>query len=87
MPCEICGKETRVQLTNIKGAKLYVCMDCNPTGDGVVKRVFEKYNNNSNKNQLFRKPASLIDKEKEQKDKLAIEKCDFCIIDNDKLKK
>ena len=27
------------------------------------------------------------DKEKEQKDKLAIEKCDFCIIDNDKLKK
>ena len=38
MPCEICGRENvKVYLTNIDGAKLWVCSDCNPSGEGRIK--------------------------------------------------
>ncbi|PIU21930.1 MAG: hypothetical protein COT14_03905 [Candidatus Diapherotrites archaeon CG08_land_8_20_14_0_20_30_16] len=38
MQCDICGKETRVFLTEMEGAKIYVCGLCNPSGDGKVAR-------------------------------------------------
>jgi uncharacterized protein (TIGR00270 family) len=37
MPCDICGQEKRVFLANIEGARLYVCWDCNPSGEGRIK--------------------------------------------------
>jgi len=38
MQCDICGKETRVFLTDMEGAKLYVCSLCNPSGEGKIFR-------------------------------------------------
>jgi len=38
MQCDICGKETRIFLTEMEGAKLYVCSLCNPSGQGKIAR-------------------------------------------------
>ncbi len=46
MQCDICGKETRVFLTEVEGAKLYVCSVCNPSGTGRISRP--KFNNERN---------------------------------------
>ena len=61
MPCDICGKETRVQFTNIEGARLYVCRDCNPTGEGIIERKRQDFRK---VNRPFRKPMSLLEKKK-----------------------
>lgn len=38
MQCDICGKTTRVFLTEMEGAKIYVCSLCNPSGQGKIIR-------------------------------------------------
>lgn len=47
MQCDICGKETKVFLTDMEGAKLYVCELCNPSGEGKISRPRPSYNNNT----------------------------------------
>lgn len=44
MSCDICGQDKRTMLTDIENAKIYVCQDCNPSGQGVVKKT-PTYNN------------------------------------------
>jgi len=44
MQCDICGKETRVFLTEMEGAKLYVCIACNPKGEGKIERPKRDFN-------------------------------------------
>lgn len=38
MQCDICGKETSVFLTEMEGARIYVCRACNPKGEGRIAR-------------------------------------------------
>lgn len=45
--CEICGRDTRVSLTNMEGAQIYVCSICNPTGEGRIKQSYPKYEGKS----------------------------------------
>ncbi len=40
MQCDICGKETRVFLADLEGAEVYVCSNCNPTGEGKKRTVY-----------------------------------------------
>lgn len=40
MSCDICGSNKRAFLTELEGARVYVCEQCNPSKDGRVK--FEK---------------------------------------------
>jgi putative transcription factor len=44
MQCDICGQNKRVLLTELEGARIYVCSDCNPSGKGIVKREFKPNN-------------------------------------------
>jgi uncharacterized protein (TIGR00270 family) len=39
MQCDICGKETSVFLTEMEGARIYVCRACNPKGEGRIART------------------------------------------------
>ncbi len=39
MQCDICGKETGVFLTEMEGARIYVCRTCNPKGEGRIART------------------------------------------------
>lgn len=40
MQCDICGKETRVFLADLEGAEVHVCSNCNPTGEGKKRTVY-----------------------------------------------
>jgi len=46
MQCDICGKTTRVFLTDMEGAKIYVCSLCNPSGEGKIIRPRIEHSNN-----------------------------------------
>jgi|GEM_PF-3369578 len=43
MQCDICGRQVRAYLTNMEGATLYVCDECNPSKEGRVKREFKDF--------------------------------------------
>lgn len=49
MQCDICGRETKVFLTEIEGAKLYVCSECNPSGNGKIVKAKKRYTGFSKK--------------------------------------
>ena len=62
MPCEICGRENvKVYLTNIDGAQLWVCGDCNPTGEGrIYKREKTNFVKKDFKHKTFDKKTNKI---------------------------